>query len=436
MADVDEDLPQPTESNPPDDAEVDDEVPDFRLLSNFLKSNGAPGKIPKRGEKDFEPHPTAQQASTLEASRQAMHDAVAVTRVHVPKNHEIAVYEPSVNMAYVDKPRNTHYRTMGKAVGNNRLWLLPEEALYLLERGTLDIRWPAIHSKDHDDGGSEQRLERSEEQQDEESRPSSDYVVPMSLQGAYATFIGFEASRGGSLTLERYTVFAYLKRLGYVVHRAPSWGGPTGEIPPESLPPLELPSKHWNSGFFSKIWRRLSAPEPRHPHGRLASGPLVTPGLYRSYNDIYRLLQIIPSHDPTAPPTLSTADVPSEDEHPFHITYNVWKPNTPFKKTAPGPPDFYICVVSARDTFLPTSDQLNDLLATVPYDPPKMDGNLYQKLKHGYRNVIIAVVDQGITSFLRVADAGFGVEKLYERKPRGAGGKRGGFRGRGRGRGR
>ncbi|KAJ9648128.1 tRNA-splicing endonuclease subunit sen54 [Coniosporium tulheliwenetii] len=408
MADVDEDLPQPTESNPPDDAEVDDEVPDFRLLSNFLKSNGAPGKIPKRGEKDFEPHPTAQQASTLEASRQAMHDAVAVTRVHVPKNHEIAVYEPSVNMAYVDKPRNTHYRTMGKA-------------------GTLDIRWPAIHSKDHDDGGSEQRLERSEEQQDEESRPSSDYGVPMSLQGAYATFIGFEASRGGSLTLERYTVFAPPRaKLGRAY-----W-----EIPPESLPPLELPSKHWNSGFFSKIWRRLSAPEPRHPHGRLASGPLVTPGLYRSYNDIYRLLQIIPSHDPTAPPTLSTADVPSEDEHPFHITYNVWKPNTPFKKTAPGPPDFYICVVSARDTFLPTSDQLNDLLATVPYDPPKMDGNLYQKLKHGYRNVIIAVVDQGITSFLRVADAGFGVEKLYERKPRGAGGKRGGFRGRGRGRGR
>ncbi len=35
MADVDEDLPQPTEADPPD-GDLDDEVPDFRLLSNFL----------------------------------------------------------------------------------------------------------------------------------------------------------------------------------------------------------------------------------------------------------------------------------------------------------------------------------------------------------------------------------------------------------------
>ncbi len=240
--------------------------------------------MPKRGEKDFEPHPTAQQASTLEASRQAMHDAVAVTRVHVPKNHELAVYDPSVNMAYVDKPRNTHYRTMGKAVGQNRLWLLPEEALYLLERGTLDIRWPAIHSRQSNHSGNEQRADADEGQEDGGSRPLKDLGVPMSVQGAYATFIGFEASMGGSLTLERYTVFAYLKRLGYVVHRAPSWAGPTGKIPPESFPPVAPPSKYWTSGFFSEIWRRLSASEPRHPCERLASGPLVTPGLYRSYS--------------------------------------------------------------------------------------------------------------------------------------------------------
>lgn len=156
----------------------------------------------------------------------------------------------------------------------------------------------------------------------------------------------------------------------------------------------------------------------------------------RASGDIYRLLQIVPFHDPTTPPQFSKSDVPSSHENPFHITYNVWKPNTPFKKTAPGPPDFYISVVNARETSLPTQSQLNDLLATVPYDPPKTDGNLYQKLKHGYRNVVLAVVDQGVTSYLRLADAGFGMEKLYDRPPRGRGGKRGGFRGRGRGRGR
>jgi len=71
-----------------------------------------------------------------------------------------------------------------------------------------------------------------------------------------------------------------------------------------------------------------------------------------------------------------------------------------------------------------------------------MEKQVYQRLRHGYRNVILAVVDQGVVSYLRVADAGFGQERIYERFGKGGGGKRGGKgggrggRGRGRGRGR
>ena len=64
-----------------------------------------------------------------------------------------------------------------------------------------------------------------------------------------------------------------------------------------------------------------------------------------------------------------------------------------------------------------------------------MEWQLYQKLKHGWRNVILAIVDQGVVSYLRISDAGFGNERLYERASRGRGGKKGGGRGRGRGRG-
>ena len=64
-----------------------------------------------------------------------------------------------------------------------------------------------------------------------------------------------------------------------------------------------------------------------------------------------------------------------------------------------------------------------------------MDKRLYPKLKHGYRNVILAVVDQGVVSYIQLSDAGFGKEKIYEPALRGGGGKRGGFGGRGRGRG-
>lgn len=35
---------------------------------------------------------------------------------------------------------------MGRDDSKSRIWLLPEEALYLIERGNLDIRWPDLPS--------------------------------------------------------------------------------------------------------------------------------------------------------------------------------------------------------------------------------------------------------------------------------------------------
>ena len=114
----------------------------------------------------------------------------------------------------------------------------------------------------------------------------------------------------------------------------------------------------------------------------------------------------------------------------------MWKPRPDFKKSSPGPPDFRIAVLNARESEFPVLEQLDGLLQSVPYEPPPkgIEKQTYQKLKHGYRNVILAVVDQGVVSYIRLADAGFGRERLYERQSRG-GGKRGGARG-GRGRGR
>lgn len=58
---------------------------------------------------------------------------------------------------------------------------------------------------------------------------------------------------------------------------------------------------------------------------------------------------------------------------------------------------------------------------------------MYVKFRNGHKNVILAVVDQGVTSYLRIADSGFGKEKLYERKGPGPNQKRGGARGGARG---
>jgi len=51
--------------------------------------------------------------------------------------------------------------------------------------------------------------------------------LPMSLQGAYASFIG-----KSGLTLERYHIFAGPRRLGYNVVQVPTWDESyTGTVP-------------------------------------------------------------------------------------------------------------------------------------------------------------------------------------------------------------
>ena len=129
-------------------------------------------------------------------------------------------------------------------------------------------------------------------------------------------------------------------------------------------------------------------------------------------DDIYRKLSIIPWHDPTAPRSESRPTSP-----PFRVVFHVYKPSTPFRKSAPPPADFRVAVVNARETAVPTLAQMSALLESTPLDPPKgikMDRVLSLRLRQGYRSVILAVVDQGVVSYLRVADSAFGKEKLYK----------------------
>lgn len=417
MADEDEDL---SHLRAPDAADVDptEETQDYRALEHL---DPASLSLPKRGEKDFESHSTQLQLSTLEGSRAAMHRVLSWQRTHTPKQHIVAMYHAASNMAYVQKVKSSHFLTMGRSLGGKE-WLLPEEALFMIERGSMDCRWPVDEGDEMQSG------------------------APMSLQGAYAAFLGFEAGVGGKLTLEMYTVYAGLKRAGYVVFRHGSWDDDGAALQPLSEAALnaDAPPKSglWTR-FFAAIWRSISQNPPAISPADMACGPWVKPGLYRSYADIYRLIQKIPTHDHSQPPAFILPAITSP-ANPFRLHFDVWKTSgsSKFRKTNRPPPDFRVCVVNARESSIPTGAQLNDLLATVPDDGPKGNEQMYQKLKQGKRNVVLAVVDNGIPSYIRVADAPFSGERVYERQakaPRGKGGGRGGRgggRGRGRGRGR
>lgn len=358
-----------------------------------------------------------------------MHNALSFQRVHQPKGHTVATYHPETNMAYTYNPKGPHFAKMGNVLsaqndplGNDelrgkRLWLLPEEVLYLLERGSLDVRWST--EDDEEDGMG----------------------LPMSLQGAYAMFIGDEETHEGALTLERYSVYAGLKRMGYTVMRAPTWDAPDLPLGKDRFAGYRSPPRYtWRVGLRSyytswwNLWSPLAAQDEPIDYDQ---GPLVHSGLYRNYTEIYRRLALISFHDPTSqfsPSYLDPSYLDPDDDQAFRITYHVWKPGSPtFKKSAPGPADFRIAVVNARETAVPTLEELSGLLEMTPYDPPSETAQLYQKLKHGYKNVVLAIVDQGVVSYLRIADAAFGREKLYERKGKPAGGKRGGRRAQGNG---
>lgn len=326
-----------------------------------------------------------------------MHDALAHPRLHQPKNHVIGYYDTESTgdaCVVVDNARGVFYRTMGTADSKNRMWLLPEEALWLLERGSLDIRWPSS----------------------EERHPGPNDGVPMSLQAAYAILMG----RSG-LTLEKYQVFAGLKRTGYTVQRAATWHeNATVQVPKTALTTTKPLQRGY--GLFEIFRQVLSAIFSPPSVGSLSSGPLVAPGLYGNYAYMYRSLSLIPFHQPEDPFQPEN----TKPKPPFRVTYDVYKPTTSFKKSMPPKPDFRIAVLDARTTQVPTLQEISALLDSLDEDPPSPDKRMEIQLKYGYRNVLLAVVDTGIVSYLRLSDSVFGRQKVYEQKKHG--GRKGGPR--------
>ncbi|PSK42048.1 hypothetical protein B9Z65_3962 [Elsinoe australis] len=408
MADVDEDVINTKNVVEEEDA-AEEEAPDWTTFASVTKAKS--GTIPKRGEKDFESHGTSTQSKRLDASRQAMHDALSFQRVHQPKKQNLAVYHADTNTAYIDSPHSTLFKSMGKnhspkddplnetRPNANRLWLLPEEILYLIERGTVDCRWPA-HQADANELG-----------------------LPMSLQGAHATFIGLADQHNDGLSFERYSVYSYLKRAGYSVHRAPTWSDAAESFEKNSFPPL--PGTWSRLGLSTALWKKWWASTDGPSATDQATGPLASRRTFRSYPDIYRSLALIDWYDPST--QIDTGATPRSQT--LRVTWHVWKPNnTTYKKSKPGPPDFHIAVMDSRSTGLPSLAELAGLIDTQQYAPPPNGMQLYPKLKHGYKSIILAVVDEGVSSFIRLSDAAFGLEPLYAREFKPNKGKGGGRR--------
>ncbi|KAK0651460.1 hypothetical protein B0T16DRAFT_287971, partial [Cercophora newfieldiana] len=408
------------------DEALEEEAQDFRL---FFKTKNISAQTIRKGEKDFESHGTQKQENALEQSRQAMQEVLSYTRIHTPQNWQRAWYFPDWWADYKEEEESEQIRdgekkpyghirdrvvllegsslsskNLGRAVtgqpkdapARGKDWLLPEEALYLIERGSLDLWWPTWGLEElfppdgvRNDGEASAESLPGAETVEAEEEDEYDKGFPLSLQAAYSLLIGDDGERG-KISLQKFQVYSHLKRASYNILRAP----PTLEKPPMSPAPAPLSLWQW----FSSLLSSEHKPQP--------FGPLVQPGLYRSYIPIYKQMAIIPRHKP-----LTTPSSPFETSDPFAVHFHIWKAAQKWSKLRHPAPDFYVAIVDAQESDVPSFEEITALIDATPPAPGKPEwtgpGRLYPRLKHGHRNAIVAVVDHGIINYMRFAEGAF-----------------------------
>lgn len=227
-----------------------------------------------------------------------MHAALSFPRLQTPKAALRGSYSAGTGRVQVRHPRGTHFRTMGAAVrkgdgadgGAGAVMLNEEEALYLVERGALELRF----AEERWEGGGAGEEGSDEEETEEKvggNAKEDDSGLPMSVQAAYTFLIG----AGHGLTLERFIVYAGLKRSGYIVLRAPGWGweeehdGRAGGNKSQNIKSgdgARIQPLGWFSRIYKALWESLAFGGQRHHH-RPGAGPLVGLGVYRSYSQYY-----------------------------------------------------------------------------------------------------------------------------------------------------
>lgn len=155
-------------------------------------------------------------------------------------------------------------------------------------------------------------------------------------------------------------MYAYLKRLGFILMRAEA---PTLEYPvapPVSVTPHTMTRRL--TGLFSCLvskvisftrlfyridwWRRLQIHQQKTTRTSFCTLMSLLNLASRRLEDIFKALRFIPCGHTVplyrpAEASSSKLSAPS----PYKVFFHVYKPSTPFRKTAPPAPDFHIVVV-------------------------------------------------------------------------------------------
>ncbi|SCV03062.1 LAME_0H07404g1_1 [Lachancea meyersii CBS 8951] len=383
------------------DDEADELSKDWSHIAKLCKSQAV---VPKRGDKDYEPDGTNAQELLLYRAKKAMFDSLSdAARGTVVKNQIKAFYVPERHLAFISQPKGNFMHTMGKVDRNGTCWLNFHEFVYLAERGTIT---PYFKRSDREDHGLDPLL---------------------SIQDLYLLFRSSQES-------DEFAVFAHLKRLGFIV-----------------MPSQMSPDDHNNDQIkhmpragltdsLSKLTKALS---------QIFQVPTYHPlqyhlTRYTTSGQIYAALnKLVPFY--TAPKTAKEIDQErysrTINSRKNDFTFDVWKPQGSFKKKTPGLPDLHILVLNKNtsDYSFPTYSVIRSLFQSVysKYDgtlerqesaagsplssktgkqfskpvPPHLEQQ--RRLKKGYRSFILAVMDDGLISFVKLTESDFGSENVW-----------------------
>lgn len=407
----------------------------------FNRNTGPVEALPKRGDKEFELDGTNFQTSLIEDARREMYVALDETRGQTTKQLLVAVWIPERNQALVPVGRGNFFKDMGKPTNvfvnakklKQSIWLDGIETVYLVERGSLTVYL-----------GNDEFNEYLAQGNDDEEFDYKTKLFQLTLSHIYS--LAF--SDGG--LVDKYQVYSYLKRLGYVVQDFSIVNESCSQILNYKVP----------TSFVHTMVRKFV------PLGHLFTRLMVKIGVlarpfssslhfeskhYFNYTSVFRTLQIIPSYHtydciPSAPAS-----------NDYKLTFNVWKPSASFSKKNPPIPDFQLCLINTQQQNFPSLPQIQSLFNDINYyfphqpdvvptkkkptkkpkssttaptkrelrekrqnerqsklDPKVQQRNEYLKakdtlLRNGSsgRSVILAIIDSGIISFTKLCELDF-----------------------------
>lgn len=414
------------------DTDSDEVVQDWSEMARIAKKSRQ-AVIPRRGEKDYEPDGTNVQLSQLNQAKNSffktLSDSIRGTTI---KNSIKAYWEEKLRMGRIPNPRGSFMNTIGKVDRFGQCWLHLHEYLYLVERGTLTPYMEFI------------------------SAEGIKCDLILSVQDVYSFFQSDEE-------LDEFFIYAYLKRLGYIV--TATYNKPveiTSIFPPFpnkfNFKEYLLSYTKLIKSFNVSIYNPLNFILNKYTNSQQIYDSLS--GLVPYFVCPKTLQQVVDEHrNKTLEPSIKQ----------WKISFNVWKPQTNFKKKNPGLPDFQVVIYNKNDKFtkFPTYPEFRSIFQRLDYkleflkevdvdDSTAWDDFSYtngklrsehmagqkktslqynsgkndkrakkskrtypeyiqkiRQLKDGHRAFILAIMDDGLISFVRISESDFGSRNIY-----------------------